>query len=47
MAGVRVFTTLAEALRAGFTVCDRTPTGYLVHTRTSAGWAFAIVELAR
>lgn len=41
--GVLVFPTLAEALRAGFQVYDRTPDGYLVRARTAAGWAFALV----
>ena len=35
--------TLADALRAGYHVYDRTDHGYLVRTRTSAGWAMAIV----
>jgi hypothetical protein len=45
MNGVVVFRSLAEAVRQGYQVYDRTPTGYLVRIRTSAGWAFAIVEL--
>jgi hypothetical protein len=40
-----VFHSLAEAIRAGFQVYDRTGTGYLVRTRTSGGWALALVEL--
>ena len=44
MAGVMVFKTLADALRAGYHVYDRTEHGYLVRTRTSAGWAMAIVS---
>ena len=43
MAGIQVFKTLADALRAGFTVYDRTPDGYLVRMRTAHGWAMAIV----
>jgi hypothetical protein len=43
MAGIQVFKTLADALRAGYTVYDRTEHGYLVRTRTAAGWAMAIV----
>ena len=43
MAGVMVFKTLADALRAGYSVYDRTPDGYLVRTRTANGWAMAIV----
>ena len=44
MAGVMVFKTLADALRAGYHVYDRTEHGYLVRTRTTAGWAMAIVS---
>lgn len=40
-----VFRTLADALRAGYMVEDKTPTGYLVRIRTSAGFARALVEL--
>jgi hypothetical protein len=43
MAGVVIFKTLADALRAGYQVYDRTSDGYLVRTRTSAGWAMAMV----
>lgn len=45
MTGLIVFRSLAEALHAGFEVYDRTPNGYLVRTRTAAGWALALVEL--
>jgi hypothetical protein len=43
MAGIQVFKTLADALRAGYSVYDRTDNGYLVRTRTASGWAMAIV----
>lgn len=43
--GLMVFKSVAEALRAGFQVYDRTANGYLVRQRTSAGWALAIVEV--
>jgi hypothetical protein len=43
MAGLTVFKSLADALRAGFQVYDRTSDGYLVRTRTSNGWAMALV----
>lgn len=43
MSGLVVFHSIAEAQRAGYEVCDRTPEGYLVRTRTSRGWALAIV----
>jgi hypothetical protein len=45
MTGLVVFRSLAEALRAGFEVYDRTPNGYVVRTRTEMGWALALVEL--
>lgn len=43
MAGVLVFRSLSEALRAGYHVYERTPSGYLVRTRTEKGWAMAVV----
>jgi Ca2+-binding EF-hand superfamily protein len=45
MAGIVSFTSLPEAIRAGFQVYDRTSDGYLVRTRTSVGWALAVVTL--
>lgn len=45
MAGVVEFKSLAEALRAGYQIYDRTSDGYLVRIKTSAGWAMAIVRL--
>lgn len=45
MAGLVTFPSLEAALRAGFQVYDRTPNGYLVRTKTSAGWAIALVDL--
>jgi len=44
MAGLMVFKSLADALRAGYQVYDRTSDGYLVRTRTAAGWAIALVS---
>lgn len=43
MAGVVVFRSLSEALRAGYQVYERTASGYLVRTRTDKGWAMAVV----
>jgi hypothetical protein len=43
MNGVTVFDSLAEAIRAAFQLYDRIPDGYLVRTKTCAGWATAIV----
>jgi len=45
MPGVLVFRNLADALRAGYAIYDRNENGYLVRTRTAAGWAFAIVDV--
>lgn len=43
MPGLVVFKSLADALRAGYQIYDRTDSGYLVRTKTAAGWAMAIV----
>lgn len=43
MQGLVVFKSLADALRAGYQIYDRTETGYVVRTKTAAGWAMAIV----
>ena len=45
MAGILVFSSVDEALRAGFEVYERTYYGYLVRSRTTRGWAFAEVHL--
>jgi hypothetical protein len=46
MIGLQVFTTVAEALRAGYSVYDRYEHGYWVRIRLSSGrWALAIVDL--
>lgn len=44
MAGLVVFKSLADALRAGYQVYDCTSDGYLLRTRTAAGWAIALVD---
>jgi hypothetical protein len=46
MAGIMVFSSVSEALRAGFQVCDRTSNGYLVRTRTARGWALGLVNFS-
>lgn len=43
MQGLLVFHSLVEALKAGFQIYDRADFGYLVRTRTAAGWQLAIV----
>jgi hypothetical protein len=45
MAGLVVFRSLSEALKAGFQIYDRTADGYLVRTQTSTGWAMALVNV--
>jgi hypothetical protein len=45
MAGIKVFSSVGEALRAGFQVYDRTSYGYLARTRTSRGWALAVIHV--
>jgi hypothetical protein len=44
MAGLMVFKSVADAIKAGFEVYDRTADGYLVRIRTSRGWAMALVN---
>jgi len=44
MQGLLVFPSLAEAIRAGFQVWDRTCNGYLVRIRTANGWALALAK---
>ncbi len=43
MAGIMVFDTLAEAVRLGFRIYDRTPDGYIVQRQTESGRALALV----
>jgi hypothetical protein len=46
--GLLVFPTLSAAVRAGFTPYDRLADGgWLVRTRTAAGYAMALVEVRR
>ncbi len=45
MSGIRVFTSLEEALKAGFVVFDRIPEGYLVRKDLGQSFALAIVKL--
>ena|SRR5581483_6310146 len=44
MSGLVVFTSLREALNAGYHVYGRTDRGYLARLRTDRGWALALVE---
>jgi len=43
--GIVVFKSLAEAVDAGYQLFDRISEGYLVRTRTNAGWALALVRI--
>jgi hypothetical protein len=45
MYGIMTFSSLSYALHAGFQVYERTSEGYLVRTRTAAGWALAVVRV--
>jgi hypothetical protein len=47
MAGLMVFDSVADALKAGFQIYDRTQDGYLVRARTARGWAMALVRCRR
>jgi hypothetical protein len=43
MAGIMTFTSIEAALKAGFSIYDRTSTEILVRIKTDGGWALAIV----
>jgi hypothetical protein len=45
MTGIKVFTSLEEALKAGFIMFDRIPEGYLVRKDLGRNFALAIVKL--
>jgi hypothetical protein len=47
MQGIRVFSSVSDALEAGFQLYDRTSEGYLARIRTTRGWALAVVRIAR
>lgn len=40
-----IFTSLSEALRAGFQIYDRNSEGFIVRTMTANGWAQALVKI--
>jgi hypothetical protein len=44
MQGLHVFSSLEEAVRAGFRVYERTDSGYTMRVLTPSGWALAIVK---
>ena len=43
--GITVFDSVAQALNAGFQICDRTTEGYLARARVDGHWALALVCL--
>jgi hypothetical protein len=45
MRGIFVFSSLEQALRAGYAVHERTSEGFSVRIRTPNGWALAVVKL--
>ncbi len=45
--GIIIFESLQAAVAQGFEPYERTRDGYLVRTRTSSGWAFAIARYTR
>lgn len=46
MSGLVVFTSLREALNAGYHIYGRSERGYLARLRTEHGWALALIECA-
>jgi hypothetical protein len=44
MQGLVLFISLADAIRAGYQIVDQTPDGYVVRTKTAAGWAMALIR---
>jgi hypothetical protein len=44
MQGIMTFSTLEQALRAGFQICGHTDSGILVRSKTKSGWVLAIVD---
>jgi hypothetical protein len=43
-AGILVFKTIDEAVKAGFHVIDRLEDGYLVRSRVENHWVLAVVK---
>lgn len=42
--GIIRFRSLAEAIRQGYQVYDKTPTGYLLRIMTAQGWTMAVYD---
>jgi hypothetical protein len=47
MQGIQCFTALEDAIRAGFSLYDRTPSGYIVRASTPRGYALALVNTGK
>lgn len=47
MSGLVVFTSVREALSAGYQIYGKTENGYLARMRTDRGWALALVVIAK
>lgn len=37
--------SLADAIRAGYDIYDRTQTGYIMRKRTEKGWVLALLDI--
>jgi len=44
MAGILVFDSIAQGIRAGFEIYERNTDGILMRTRTPKGFALALVK---
>ena len=44
MSGLVVFSSLRDALNAGYHIYGRSERGYLARLRTDGGWAMALIE---
>ena len=45
--GMQIFRSIGEAIRAGFVVYDRTPSGFVVRILVDGRWQMALVESSR
>jgi hypothetical protein len=46
MTGVVVFSSVRDALNAGYQIYGKTEDGYLARLRTNGGWALALIVIA-
>jgi hypothetical protein len=47
MSGIVVFSSVREALSAGYQIYGKTEDGYLARMRTERGWALALVIISK